>query len=179
MMNILYINLGEIIQFIRVSVFFQHSEDILKISWYTNNHDNFGHCSRGVKFSYLYIPTLILKQTGWTRRDVTWTLWTCCDCEHLFCPQKNVEQTPCQLCRWETTLHTWELRQVLVVKQPVACLLLCATVRHLRRSCCQWGGWRTRLCFSSDRKHLLKQWPDSVCVCVCVCVCVSHSERWY
>ena len=72
MMNILYINLGEIIQFIRVSVFFQHSEDILKIRWYTNNHDNFGHYYRGVKFSYLYIPTLILKQTGWTRHDAMW-----------------------------------------------------------------------------------------------------------
>ena len=46
----------ESIQFIRVSVFFQHFEEILKIPWYTDNRGNFGHYCRGVKYSYCFIP---------------------------------------------------------------------------------------------------------------------------
>ena len=49
--------LGKLFQFISVSLFFQHFEDILKIPQYTDNCDNFGHYYRGVKFSYHCIPT--------------------------------------------------------------------------------------------------------------------------
>ena len=51
--------LVKLFQFISVSVFFQHFEDILKIPRYTNNHDNFGHYYCGVKCSYRYIPIIL------------------------------------------------------------------------------------------------------------------------
>ena len=44
----------KLFQFISVSVYFQHFEDILKIPWYA---DNFGHHYCDVKCSHRYIPS--------------------------------------------------------------------------------------------------------------------------
>ena len=49
--------LVKLFQFISVSVFFQHFEDILRIPCYTDNHDSFGHYYHGMKCSYRYIPS--------------------------------------------------------------------------------------------------------------------------
>ena len=75
----------KLFQFISVSVFFQHFEDILKIPRYTDNRDIFCHYYRGLKFSYRYIPshrlfspwhtqTLILPWTHHLAVKPTWAM---------------------------------------------------------------------------------------------------------